>query len=187
MPLPEYWSPQPLLGFRFWHITQGGVRGAARVWPRPFLDAECRRAAHEAPHPHCTCGIYALREATGLWLSSPALCLPAGGSVYGLVALSGRVVEHERGFRAARAEVRAVVVRYRGWITAFADARLLDRLFARPERAIPAAAERGWPVTEDDWRGEPQLGAQPPVWAVGFLLEEARRFSQAWTSASPSE
>jgi hypothetical protein len=65
------------------------------VW-RPMLPVEavCKLARmHEAPNPDCTCGVHGVRDLTTLRRTrNPA--------VLGRVALWGRVIEHELGFRA---------------------------------------------------------------------------------------
>jgi hypothetical protein len=91
----------PVEGWRTWALDRAGddLRLVSplvdAVWPhgRAFA-ATCRRhAGHRSPADECSCGIYAV--------SSPAdlgsVC--AGVSVVGSVALWGRVVEHQRGYR----------------------------------------------------------------------------------------
>jgi hypothetical protein len=99
-PLSDH-ALDPVEGWRTWVLDRDGddLRLVSplvdALWPggRPF-GATCRRhAGHRAPAQDCSCGIYAV--------SSPAdlgsVC--AGVSVVGSVALWGRVVEHERGYR----------------------------------------------------------------------------------------
>jgi hypothetical protein len=74
------------------------------VWePRRELVAECEHG-HVAPELACGCGIYAAREPEealryALGRDEPHVV----GRVLGLVALWGRVVEGEHGWRAQRA------------------------------------------------------------------------------------
>jgi len=87
---------------------------------------------------------------------------------FGLVALSGVVVEHERGYRAARAEAAAVVVVHRGGAVGGDDPSWIERLFERPGCALKEAARGVWPgvVAIDPTADE----------VVGLLRDEARRF-----------
>lgn len=163
-----FWSAAPVLGFRAWRLTASGARGVAQVWEGPRLDAVCVAgpgAPHDAP---CHCGIYAFKRARAL---APCLLRIAPWSVHGLVALSGRVVEHERGYRAQRAEVRAVAVVGGGHAVCRSDPGFIAQLFA-PRMGLSlgrATADAG-----DD--------ADP----VEYLEDQARRFGELWTSESRS-
>jgi hypothetical protein len=92
---------EPVEGWRSWELERDdeGLRLVSPLvevgWPAgEALEATCRRhAAHDAPDPDCTCGIYAVT-------SPDALGTVRGGvSVVGSIALWGRVVEHEKGYR----------------------------------------------------------------------------------------
>lgn len=97
-------SAEPIVAWRSWgltgwrdgsHLLLRPVARRAAPWkPREVAEATCRTSPfHAAPATECRCGLYA----------SPTLDLlrrtkcPA---VLGRVALWGRVIEHERGFRA---------------------------------------------------------------------------------------
>jgi hypothetical protein len=71
------------------------VAKRARTWrPREVVEASCRTSRwHDAPDPACTCGLHGTH---GLEVLRKTKC-PA---VLGRVALWGRVVEHEHGYRA---------------------------------------------------------------------------------------
>jgi len=118
---PDYAAP--LVGWRIWAAVEeeGGLRlrsvtFKSRWPPREHLDAVCRQLPrsrllarvfgvqpHEAPEAGCECGIYAAR--------APDLALPYLGrlelmrgvkaALIGRVALWGRVIECERGWRGA--------------------------------------------------------------------------------------
>jgi hypothetical protein len=112
-------SLTPLVGFRAWRATaehelrplahyslaawNDGPRAAAvcRLSAHAAVDARGGEVAHEAPHWSCTCGIHAY-YAPG-WTR-----VPYAGLVYGAILAWGRIVEHERGFRAERAEIIAL-------------------------------------------------------------------------------
>lgn len=71
-------------------------------WPQFFMDATCYRG-HKAPSPFCHCGIYAFKidqfiEECARYVKVPLL-------VFGRVALSGDIVEHDLGYRAGRADI----------------------------------------------------------------------------------
>jgi hypothetical protein len=102
-------------GWRTWDLSTDGEDGPVLLpvgsgvdaWPpRQALRARCGatpilslfRRPHQAPDPACRCGIYAGRSLDAFDRPRPAWPPP---SVVGTVSLWGRVVEHERGWRAA--------------------------------------------------------------------------------------
>lgn len=135
----EGWSPTPVTGYRVWAVGENRLQGATgHVWETPRLDAECGRARTNRDLPHtdslCSrfghgCGIYAAKD--------PAR-LEEGDSIWvlGVVHLSGKVVEHELGYRAARAEVKAVAAQAEGRLLATCDPGQIDELFADPIATI---------------------------------------------------
>jgi hypothetical protein len=119
---PDY--AEALIGWRVWCVVRRGAElrlGSViqdDVWPigTPFV-ARCRAheppanrsllrepERHVVPAADCTCGIYAAREPAGAWTylrgRDDARTVTR---VIGRVALWGRVVEHEDGWRAERA------------------------------------------------------------------------------------
>ena len=95
---------EPVHAWRCWTLrgSRDGSRvrltpiaGDGRPWPAGRASsATCaRHRTHAVPHPTCTCGLYAVYDPDQLRQSRD----PA---VLGTVALWGRIVEHERGFRA---------------------------------------------------------------------------------------
>jgi len=164
-----FWSPVPILGFRLWRLTSRGVHGVVRAWPGPRLEAHCPRGPG-APHdaPGCRCGIYALKDPGALWALRPG----AGPIlVYGLVALSGKVVEHAYGYRSRRAEVMAVVVLRNGAMLCRSDLAWIARLFV-PGLGLSQVEDAG---------GVRAIGPGLPVGGVEYLEDEARRFRESWT------
>ncbi len=106
---------EPITGWRTWNLSDDPVSGPVlhpvgpgvdTWWPRQPLRARCGatpilslfRPPHDAPAPGCTCGIYAARSLQALDRPRPAWPPPP---VVGTVSLWGRVIEHERGWRAA--------------------------------------------------------------------------------------
>jgi len=108
--VPDYISP--IIGYRVWQWDAAGLKSLCgeRWRPSQSLAARCRAAAvvgpivgraenahdaHDAPQEKCTCGIYAAK-------TFHHLC-SAGYERFGIhgeVYLWGKVVEHERGWRA---------------------------------------------------------------------------------------
>jgi hypothetical protein len=104
-PLPLDTAAEPIVAWRAWSLTGRRdatglllrpVSGRSRPWPpgRP-AHATCRLARfHVAPHADCTCGLHGTHGVDRLRRTK----CPA---VLGRVALWGRVIEHELGYRAA--------------------------------------------------------------------------------------
>jgi hypothetical protein len=99
--VPDYISP--IVGYRLWRWDTGVLKSLnGQVWmPGRPLAAACRRVAacvcpaHDAPQLDCRCGVYAAKTFDHLrTLGCDEL------SIRGKVNLWGRVVEHERGWRA---------------------------------------------------------------------------------------
>lgn len=102
--LPVDLTIEPILAWRSWTLTgrRDGeglllrpVTAGSRAWrPREIAQATCRLAwSHEAPNLDCSCGLHATRAIETLRRTR----CPA---VLGRVALWGRVIEHELGYRA---------------------------------------------------------------------------------------
>lgn len=97
-------ASEPILAWRAWALTghrDGSelllrpVAGRSRPWrPREVAEAGCKHARlHDAPHLACSCGLHGTHELEILRRTrTPA--------VIGRVALWGRVIEHEHGYRA---------------------------------------------------------------------------------------
>ena len=108
MRAPDY--AEPLIGWRVWCVTRtrSGFRLASvirdDVWP---VDAELVAgcdSGHSAPYEDCACGIHATRDPEAVLSYLRGRDEPATvARVLGRVQLWGRVVEHERGWRAERA------------------------------------------------------------------------------------
>jgi len=109
MNVPDYISP--VVGFRVWQWDAAGLRSlnGEKWFPHLPLSAVCRadacgsisglsKATHnpaELPHFGCTCGVYAANTIEHL-----RQCGYKRFGVHGEVYLWGKVVEHERGWRA---------------------------------------------------------------------------------------
>ncbi len=136
----EMWSPTPISGYRAWAITEDGMRGVWTLWKRPVLTARCANqfADPDGEVPHTDercgrlgCGIYATKDLQALLDSELGATLGRSFAV-GRVHLTGKVVEHEYGYRAAVAEATAVVA-FHGDRTLLADdPAAIAGLFADP-------------------------------------------------------
>ena len=94
---------EPIMGWRVWtlhsnrrrtELRMRPIAGNAPPWPplEPAHASCTRRRWHRGPEPSCTCGLHATRDPGVLHRArNPA--------VVGTVALWGRVVEHELGYR----------------------------------------------------------------------------------------
>jgi hypothetical protein len=99
---------EPIIGFRNWRVYAAGdlhsFTARDRWTPGADFAACCTARPDEAvPHRDCVCGVHAFRELR--YLRPRAL----GTAVAGAVALWGRIVEHDLGFRAEHARPVALV------------------------------------------------------------------------------
>ena len=93
------WRTWTLLGSRDGaQVRLAPIAGDRRPWPpRRPAEASCtRHRSHVRPELECTCGLHAVE-------SPDELRRTRDPAVLGTVALWGRIVEHEHGFRAALA------------------------------------------------------------------------------------
>lgn len=102
---PSVRLAEPLHAWRTWtlvgsrdasEVRLAPIAGDGRPWPprQPAIASCTRHRSHAGPELDCTCGLHAV--------SSPDdLRRARDPAVLGTVALWGRVVEHERGFRAS--------------------------------------------------------------------------------------
>lgn len=118
----EWWSHQPVLGFRMWDMRGGKLHGAWIAWEGPSKTAQCldKQSKATGPVPHdaseCRpppCGIYALKGTRSLRTAAERAirtnAVPMTLAI-GLVAMTGRVIEHDDGYRAQQAEVVALAL-----------------------------------------------------------------------------
>jgi hypothetical protein len=128
----------PIVGYRMWGYTSEGGRvelhslmcpGGGCPWEAtasdwvvascglflglkvlmPELDDERFRLAHEVPGDECRCGFYAMSSLRGLLAEGDPRVMHSEGAVLGRVALAGKVVEHEHGYRAERARILELI------------------------------------------------------------------------------
>lgn len=117
-PLPVELSDEPLVGWRCWFVLPHELmlrpiyrRGL--VWkPREALEAICPNDPHEPPADGCKCGIWTVCHPMLLdeigWTSAPpdGVDKLSGIMVVGEVSLWGKIIQHERGWRASCAYPR---------------------------------------------------------------------------------
>lgn len=149
-----FWSPHPLLGYRIWELKDGRLHGAWTPWETHRKTAVCldknSKAKGPSPHdaaacPHPPCGIYALKEprkAEAVVLRTLRQSTPTTLAI-GLVAMTGRVIEHAQGYRAQHAEViaLAMVTGGQGKNTVLTT---IERALVPAAFAQPRSARSGW-------------------------------------------
>lgn len=159
----ETWSPMPVLGFRAWVIRDGEVHGVRVPWRTSEMEALCLRGASGVDVPHdigrCgppSCGVYATKEIGQL----EALVPGADSSILGLVRLTGKVIEHELGYRARKARAIAVVVSSEDVWKGTREQEVVSRFFADPAGVIDsdqlrALGDRAMAEQQmEQWKGE---------------------------------
>lgn len=105
--LPLY--PDAIVGWRSWAVNNGRLTSLTFEFGWPVgkeLDAICTDR-HRCPSQRCQCGIYALKSLAILRKSSYF-----GYDCYGQVALWGKIIEGEDGYRAEFAYPKAIYVTY---------------------------------------------------------------------------
>lgn len=60
-PDPEFWSHQPVIGWRSWTWNGSSLRGVWESWPTPEFTASCDSCI-EVPGWNHSCGIYAMKD-----------------------------------------------------------------------------------------------------------------------------
>lgn len=171
----DAWSPVPLLGYRLWAMRNGKLFGARAQWPQPAFVATCSSHGEGAPHADARCGrlgcgIYVTKDLAPL--VNMHLQFDSHSYVAAVVALAGRVVEHERGYRGARARVTAAYAVWPDRVLATVDAAQLEALFAACDR-VPST-----------WC-EPWNGDSPLPDLTTFLTQHAKE-DVAWISETKS-
>ena len=133
----EGWSPRPVLGYRLWAVGSQGLHGVKLVWPGRKLTATCLRSggSYEIPHTdgrcgRLGCGVYAAKTVDPLFTEFDIAAI--ANVALGLVALTGKVVEHDHGYRGAEAEVVALGASLDDHLLLTADPKRIDAVFADP-------------------------------------------------------
>jgi hypothetical protein len=131
----EGWSPTPILGFRLWRLTPRGMHGVKVAWQTPTLTARCMNSVVGDDIPHSgrrcgppACGIYATKDLD--MLRAELKVDASDGFAIGVVTLTGKVIEHQHGYRGAEATAVAVVARDKGLHLASDQPEVIGALFA---------------------------------------------------------
>lgn len=166
----EAWSPTPIRGFRVWRIEDGSVMGNQVHWTETSLSSVCLRDVPGDDVPHSVercgppaCGIYAVKHLS--MLPEEVAAGRIKRSIVGVVALSGKVIEHELGYRAEHARVVAAVANDAGRILITDDPEHLDALFHDPLHVLSRRGKRN--------RSDEST--------VGEFLESSRKKEEQWT------
>jgi hypothetical protein len=120
---------QEIVGYRAWGVTHVGriarltsVIQPESIWPtNRMLLAKCPSnpdadEGHPVPNERCSCGIYAAIDRDHLLeLGYGQYQDPSDVRVFGEVALSGKVILAEKGYRAAKARVNRLYVPHTAW------------------------------------------------------------------------
>lgn len=171
----EGWSPTPVLGYRIWGVGSRGLRGVKMVWRDRRMTATClsHGGSNEVPHTdgrcgRLGCGVYAAKSIDRLYRDFEVAAI--GDVALGLVALAGKVVEHESGYRGAEATVIALGVSLGAHVLLTSDPDQIDRVFAQPSvvKREPIVATSGARLHQMET----------------YIEQQARRTS--WTLASSS-
>ncbi|MGI9021956.1 MAG: hypothetical protein ACR2HV_01745 [Acidimicrobiales bacterium] len=92
---------EAVVGWRYWQVRAGRLRSVTQrdtEWkPGRVLSARCMGAGHRAPDPGCDCGFYGARDIDRL--RQHGLCLAPEALAIGRVALWGRVLDDDAGWR----------------------------------------------------------------------------------------
>jgi hypothetical protein len=173
----EGWSPTPVLGFRLWAVGNDGLHGVKMAWPGRTITATCLSRAGTAEIPHTDgrcgrlgCGVYAAKTVDPLYREFDVSGI--GDLALGLVALTGKVVEHDDGYRAAEATVVAIGASLGSHLLLTSDAERIEGVFADPTviRREETVETEGQRLVEMET----------------FVTEEARR-ATPWTLETNSE
>ena len=144
-PKPAQWtSDRELVAWRAWRLAYWPSEnrlylmslGVPWLWGGPVLVADHK----PDPGPMNRSGVYAIkaphyRSLERLWTAQVR--------VTGWVALSGRVIEHEQGYRAERAVIRRLRFSV-GMHLAERDQAVLDRIARQLEDLYQAPVKMGW-------------------------------------------
>lgn len=157
---------EPLVGWRYWRVAGSALTSLTRsvYWPAlERYEADCRLTPRHGavPAAECHCGIYAARGLDTLKeLATPNVRVPL---VVGKVALWGRVIPAERGYRAQYGYPKRL------WLVW----ESLEPLEQPGARRVELAAAYGVPVEfcDAEWalsshpglRLPPRPGAQPDL------------------------
>jgi hypothetical protein len=177
------WSPVPVLGFRVWNLREEGFYGYRVRWEHRSLAAECGSTRNQDDVPHtdgqCAnppCGIYAAKDVDRIIEAHSNL--EVAMMAVGLVAMTGKVVEHEHGWRAERVTVLALALVRGGRVQTTDDPDEIELLF------------QGVGLS-DDWNRNSEIAAGPDeeivVETMAQYMKIQKRKKTQWILESPNE
>lgn len=166
----EGWSPSAVLGYRLWAVRSEGLHGVKMPWQSRRMTATCLTTRGDGEIPHTDgrcgrlgCGVYAAKTVDPLYRE---LDLAGIGDVaLGLVALTGKVVEHDSGYRGAEAEVIALAASTGKHLLLTADRDRIDEVFADPALI----------------RQEPETETERHLLEMETFVEIQARRAEKWT------
>ncbi|MGD2052023.1 MAG: hypothetical protein PVI35_06055 [Acidimicrobiia bacterium] len=171
----EGWSPVPVMGFRVWAVTLEGLNGVRERWRTRTMAATCRHRPDDGEIPHSDggcgrlgCGVYAAKSLDDLLDGFDVAEI--GDVALGMVELTGKVIEHETGYRGAVATVVALAAECDGHLLLSSDPTRIDRVFARP--AVIKTA--------------PEVEAPRRLEEMETYIRQRARRNTPWTLASSS-
>ena len=155
----EGWSPMPIFGYRLWAIRDNGLFGFRTQWSTPQLTSLCLNKVPGEDIPHSVhrcgppaCGTYATKSLTAL--REKLGIKEVTDYAVGVVALTGKVIEHEHGYRAARASVAAISATVGAQYLNTDDTRVIKKFFRQPDVTLN---EHGIPGPPNLKRGDDYL------------------------------
>jgi hypothetical protein len=177
------WSPVPMLGFRVWTLRDDAFHGYRVRWQHRSMTARCELTNDSDNIPHtdgqCAnppCGVYAAKDVDRIIEAHGTLEVER--LAVGLVAMTGKVVEHEHGWRAEEVTVLALAFVRGGRIFTADDPDEIELLF------------QGVGLSED-WNhapeGEPVVERDRITAAIAAYMQEQERKKTAWILESPNE
>ncbi len=174
------WSPVAMLGFRVWEVRDGGFHGYREHWEHRSLKAYCgtTRSHDDVPHTEgqCgdpPCGIYAAKDVAELLGAHQGARIDT--LAVGLVGMTGKVVEHERGWRGEETTVLALAFSRQGSLYTTDDPDEIELLFQGIGLTTAVDGQRA-PMPSSPLRRA----------FVSYMRHQAKEKTQ-WISESPNE
>ena len=173
------WSPSAVLGFRVWLIRDKGLHGYRVQWKHRSLRARCGISGTETGVPHTgdecgrpPCGIYAAKDVTEVMTEHARVDIRR--LAVGLVGMTGKVVEHERGYRGEEATALALAFLRGPSLHVTDDPAEIELLF------------QGVGLPETELTTHQPARARVTAQLTEYLNEEKTRKGQ-WILGSPNE
>lgn len=177
------WSPVPMMGFRMWTLKDDAFHGYRVRWQHRSMTALCglTNVNEDVPHTdgQCSdppCGVYAAKDVDRL-IETHSI-LEVDRMAVGLVAMTGKVVEHEHGWRAQEVTVLALAFVRGGKVLTADDPDEIELLF------------QGIGLSED-WNHTPVAGPamerESIREAIASYMKEQERKKTTWILESPNE